>query len=78
MAKTIIHSDEDAVVKLAEAYQIISKLSKYHKIWKEHFGAQNRNNLDRWYAKAEEYLASIVITETDEQSNNMEMKNRTE
>jgi hypothetical protein len=78
MAKTIIHSDGPIEHKLAEAIQIITKLSKYHKIWKEHFGAQNRNNLERWYAKAEEYLASIVITETDEQSNSMAMKNRTE
>lgn len=62
MLITIISSTVSCEQKLAEAIQIIAKLRKHKKIWDEHYGAQNKNNLQRWEQKADAFLESIVIT----------------
>jgi hypothetical protein len=63
MAKEIVIPENQLPEKFLEAVQLLQKLRHFKKIWDEHYGGTNRNNLRRWEDKADEFLSSLSIEE---------------
>lgn len=61
MSKPVIifGSDEELKSKFAEAVQIIEKENEFLDKWMMHYGALNRNNLERWRVRAKQFLKSL-------------------
>ena len=62
---------EEIPEKLREAMWILYKMRHYKKVWDQHYGSQNRRNLQEWESRADKFIESIIIkqSEDDEKSN---------
>lgn len=63
---SIVIPEEDLAAKFLEACQIIYSMRKYKKIWDEHYGAQNRSNLQLWEDNADKFLKSLTIKKQED------------
>ena len=51
---------------LKEALWILFKLRHHSKKWKDNYGHQNRDRMNYWEEKADEFLEKVIKTEKSE------------
>lgn len=65
MAKYRIKNIED-LDKFEQLARIAFNLRLYSKIWKDHYGAHNRQNMNNWESKLDKFLAENIEVDNED------------
>ena len=59
-------NSSDIIETLRESLWILFKLRHHSKKWKDNYGFQNRDRMNYWEEKADEFLEKVIKTEKSE------------